>query len=514
MAQRALGIVTDHRRFVMRATLWLQLMLAMPDDVRAQFCTGDCSGNGIVTVEELVRMVNVALDRASLTICLAGDQNIDRKITVNEIVAGVLALLEGCPPTPTATSTPTPTSTATQTATFTPTPTGPTSTPTPTVPTFTPTATRSGPTDTPTETPRASATSTRTATRTATGPTATLTPVGPTSTIAPTSTHTPPPTPTVTTGAPTPETGALGIASRLPMVLRAVTVFPIITAVMSRGGLGGGPAEGGGAGVASGPCPFGGSASLTILSDTDLQWQATDCKFAAYGGSLTVNGSILVSDDADPPNQRYDINVTGTYRDAGGGTVLMGEADLGGLYGGPVPGGRCQTRGVTVRADEGHVRATTPNGRWAEIGFVDTMIGFGFSSNSADAQCVPIQYGVGFTGPGTVSSSEGGFAEVTFNALNVGADDSTSVTRFTSLFGGMTSDCIGGAIQITQPVIAELGWTSSCPNKGEMVLDFGGPDQRSYVTYSPNLVEFDIGFNDTVDHTRADCLDSLWLGCP
>lgn len=569
MAYRPFGIVTDHLRLAMGTALWLSLALALPDTLRAQSCGGDCNGNGVVTVEELVRMVNIALDRAEVSTCRAGDQNGDGKITVDEIVAAVRALLENCSPTatPTPTSTPTPTATATQTptgptstptptvptatptatatgptatatatpsatptatftrtatgptatatatppATFTRTPTGPTSTPTPTVRTATPTRTATGPTATATATPPATLTPTVTRTRTPTGPTATLT--APISTATVTRTNTPPPTSTATSIPATPVNGALGIASRLPMVLRAVTVFPIITAVMSRGGLGGGPAEGGGAGDVSGACPLGGTASRTLLSATDTQWQASDCKFAAYGGSLTVNGSILVSDDADPPNQRYDINVTGIYRNAGGDTVLMGEADLGGPYGGPPAGGRCQTRGIIVEADSGHVRATTPDGRWSEIGFVDTELGYGFNSSSANEQCVPISYGVGMTGTATVSSSAGGFAEVTFDHFNVGADDSTSVTKISSLFGGIASECIGGSMQIIQPVQAQLGWTSQCPSAGEMVADFGN-DNRSYLIYTPSRVDFDIGFNSTIDRSRPDCLDSLWLECP
>ncbi len=50
---------------------------------------GDCGGTGEVTVNELVLMVNVALDQLPLTKCAAGDGNHDGAITVNEIVAGV-----------------------------------------------------------------------------------------------------------------------------------------------------------------------------------------------------------------------------------------------------------------------------------------------------------------------------------------------------------------------------------------------------------------------------------------
>jgi hypothetical protein len=308
--------------------------------------------------------------------------------------------------------------------------------------------------------------------------------------------------------------GALGIASRLPMVLRAVTVFPIVSTLMSRGGLSGGPEipEGAAAGAGPGPCPLGGTASSTSM-DADRVWQASNCKFPAYGGSLTVNGTIGVTDDRDPPTLRYDINVTGTYQNSGGDIVLMGVADFGGVFSGPVPGGRCQTRGVSVQADEGHIRATTPDGRWAEVGFVNTTLGFGVSATSSDEHCVPITYGVGMTGSATVSSSEGGFAEVTFTQFNVGADDSTSVTKINSLFGEISSECIGGSIEIIQPVQAELGWTSFCPTAGTVVADFGN-DVRSQLTYKPTGVDFDIGFNSSIDISADDCLDARFVACP
>lgn len=278
---------------------------------------------------------------------------------------------------------------------------------------------------------------------------------------------------------------------------------------MSRGGLNGGPAAGAGLGE-PGSCPLGGTAQVDDAPPPpDVRvWTASNCKLSAYGGTLTVNGTIRIF-VAAPSGSRYDINVTGTYADSEGDTVLMGEVDLGGVEMGPVPGGQCRTRGITVDADEGHVRATTPDGRWAEIGFVDTMVGFGLSP---DANCVPITYGVGLTGPGTVSSSEGGFAEVTFNMLNISADDSTSVTRLT-LFGRFGGPCTGGDAQITQPVTAELGWTSICPSAGETLIDFG-QDRRSYVTYTPNLVEFDIGFDNIDDISATSCLDTRFLECP
>lgn len=66
-------------------------------------CQGDCDGSGEVSVEELVRMVSIALERAALTDCAAGDFDGNGTITVDEIVRAVHGLLFGCPPPPTPT---------------------------------------------------------------------------------------------------------------------------------------------------------------------------------------------------------------------------------------------------------------------------------------------------------------------------------------------------------------------------------------------------------------------------
>ncbi|GIW43390.1 MAG: hypothetical protein KatS3mg077_0672 [Candidatus Binatia bacterium] len=67
-------------------------------------CAGDCDGSGTVQVNEVVRMVGIALGQRQVADCVAGDSNGDGGITVEEIVAAVDSLLRGCPPvfTPTA----------------------------------------------------------------------------------------------------------------------------------------------------------------------------------------------------------------------------------------------------------------------------------------------------------------------------------------------------------------------------------------------------------------------------
>jgi len=59
-------------------------------------CAGDCNGNGAVTVDELVTLVNVALGTAPVDRCEAGDRNGSGTITVEELVAAVNRALAGC----------------------------------------------------------------------------------------------------------------------------------------------------------------------------------------------------------------------------------------------------------------------------------------------------------------------------------------------------------------------------------------------------------------------------------
>ncbi len=74
----------------------------------AAACTGDCNGDGEVTVDEILVGVNVALDRTALPTCpsLDGDQN--GRVTVDELISAVRAALQGCPTPPTPTATPVP----------------------------------------------------------------------------------------------------------------------------------------------------------------------------------------------------------------------------------------------------------------------------------------------------------------------------------------------------------------------------------------------------------------------
>lgn len=60
-------------------------------------CVGDCNGDLAVTVDEIVKMVNIALGGLDISECPAGDRDDSGTITVDEIVQAVNNALTGCP---------------------------------------------------------------------------------------------------------------------------------------------------------------------------------------------------------------------------------------------------------------------------------------------------------------------------------------------------------------------------------------------------------------------------------
>src|SRR5512143_3186944 len=88
------------------AGLAATLLVANARTVPAAACAGDCNGNAMVTVDEVVTMLDLALGEVAVSACLAGDVNGDDMIAVNEIIAAVNRVLDGCTE-PTQTPTPT-----------------------------------------------------------------------------------------------------------------------------------------------------------------------------------------------------------------------------------------------------------------------------------------------------------------------------------------------------------------------------------------------------------------------
>lgn len=63
-------------------------------------CAGDCGNNRVVTVDEIVVMLNIAVGSTSLDDCRAGDADGDGNIFIGDLLKAVNRLLGSCPPLP------------------------------------------------------------------------------------------------------------------------------------------------------------------------------------------------------------------------------------------------------------------------------------------------------------------------------------------------------------------------------------------------------------------------------
>lgn len=72
-------------------------------------CVGDCNGDGVVTVDEVLRGTNIALGTQPLSSCAIFDADESGAVEVDELIAAVNFALTGCPPAATPTATPSPT---------------------------------------------------------------------------------------------------------------------------------------------------------------------------------------------------------------------------------------------------------------------------------------------------------------------------------------------------------------------------------------------------------------------
>ena len=60
-------------------------------------CAGDCNGNHVVAVNEIILMIDIAFGDAPLSRCPAGDADNDGMITISDLLKAVNNLLNGCP---------------------------------------------------------------------------------------------------------------------------------------------------------------------------------------------------------------------------------------------------------------------------------------------------------------------------------------------------------------------------------------------------------------------------------
>jgi hypothetical protein len=60
-------------------------------------CIGDCDGGGSVSVEEVIRSVNIGLGHATVDLCDSIDKSRDERVSVDELVEAVENSMIGCP---------------------------------------------------------------------------------------------------------------------------------------------------------------------------------------------------------------------------------------------------------------------------------------------------------------------------------------------------------------------------------------------------------------------------------
>jgi len=92
------------------AAALLALLLLAPIARAAAACP-DCDGDGVVTIDELIAGIGIALGGRPLADCPSFDVDGGGTVTVDELVLGINAALIGCggTPSPTPTAAPTPT---------------------------------------------------------------------------------------------------------------------------------------------------------------------------------------------------------------------------------------------------------------------------------------------------------------------------------------------------------------------------------------------------------------------
>lgn len=59
-------------------------------------CVGDCNKDGVVSIDELLVGINIALGNMMPNQCPTFDENGDGSVTVDELLAAVDAALNGC----------------------------------------------------------------------------------------------------------------------------------------------------------------------------------------------------------------------------------------------------------------------------------------------------------------------------------------------------------------------------------------------------------------------------------
>jgi CARDB len=89
---------SPRRLLIVFAVLLAAISVVAAASAGAQSCDGDCDGDRVVSVSELVLATNVALGRQRPSVCARVDASGDGRISVDELIAAVNRSLSGCLP--------------------------------------------------------------------------------------------------------------------------------------------------------------------------------------------------------------------------------------------------------------------------------------------------------------------------------------------------------------------------------------------------------------------------------
>jgi len=418
-------------------------------------CVGDCAGDGAVTVDELLVLVNVALENIPVTACPTGDVDADGTITVDEILRAVNAALVGC--LPLATATVTATQTPTITATEIPTPTS---------------------TETPTET------ATATPTETATG----------------TPTFTPPVTPGKL---------AVSVAGNAAIVANAMQGVPsVVTAILAGLQFGG---------TAATECPRGGTAMRSCTTATGritVQIILSGCALDGNDGRVRLSGTVTLTGlgSCSPflilPPTAVMIDLQGSLeRDAV--SVLALTAELTGTVNTAAFGGDCFASGAALMLNGG-LAVQIPGDGGVNAQFTDTRVALAVDQFNAD--CVPVKCTLTMNGPATFTEiSSDASLDVVFSDFRL-QQDLTVAAPETEISGTLSSACVGDSVTIATVVPLTAARGSLCFSGGALsAMSALTTEEIRYL--NDGSVNIDFNRDGTVDEVFPSCLAPELLTC-
>ncbi|MBI4516957.1 MAG: hypothetical protein HY699_14195 [Deltaproteobacteria bacterium] len=491
-------------------------------------CIGDCGDDGEVTVDELVKGVNIALGTAELSGCPGFDTDDDGEVTVDELVKAVNAALNGCAaigatPTETVTTVPTPTNTDHPEATATPTGTLPEGTPT-----NTPALTQT-PTETPTRCPSATPCPPDTVKQCSDPEGCICACVAITATPTATGEVSPEPTATPTS----PPSVARRAAGTVETTSTALLVIPkIISALLGHFSLSAGAATT----FINLPfnCPAGGGGQLTC--DQDIVGFPPSFTAPVYGVTLnncaisTSTGATLlfggtINATGQPGQSCFGFQSLDTLalsipsltvgaQGAAGSTTatftnVSGTVELGGsdaeCYYNVVSLQLTGTMEVVTKDAGGNTLNSTT------AAFAGTTITITVDQYSNDGQCVPVLYSMLVEG-GIEFTSGGTSFDATYDNFEI-INDATSGVNQVEISGDVTSGCFGGTVTFLTSVPLNLTGETPCPEAGTVeVISTAGADQVRYT--ASGGVEVDLGADGTVDEQFPTCTDPRLYECP